>query len=295
MNVSLFVQSIFAGVSNGFVYGLIGLGLAVIFRGTRVVNAMQGEFCTVAGIAAVLLLQHWQVPLWIAMLFATILGGVVGLLLELLPVRALHRRGGNEDSFLLLTLGIAFAISALLLYFVGRDSLSLPGLGGEATLFFADAAIRVHAVWLIVIGTAVMFALKWFYFRTHFGLSMMAASIDAEGAATSGINVGFMRTATFCLGGLIGGLAGVLVTPLTTVHYAMGLLLTLKGFAAAILGGLNNPFGAVVGGITLGLLESLAIAFVSSGYKDVIAMSILIVIMILLPNGMVGRRMRKGG
>ena len=295
MNLSLFVQSIFAGLSNGFVYGLIGLGLAVIFRGTRIVNAMQGEFCVVAGLAAVLLLEHWQMPLAISMICATLLGGLLGMALELVPVRALHRRGGNEDSFLLLTLGVAFAVSALILYFVGRDSRALPGIGGEAMLVFADAAIRVHAVWLIAISTLVMFALKWFYTKNHFGLSMMAASIDAEGAATSGIDVRFMRTATFLLGGLIGGLAGVLVTPLTTVHYAMGLLLTLKGFAAAILGGLNNPFGAVLGGVTLGLLEALAIAFVSSGYKDVIAMSILIVIMILLPNGMLGRRMRKGG
>jgi branched-chain amino acid transport system permease protein len=295
MNFSLLVQSIFAGVSNGFVYGLIGLGIAVIFRGTRIVNAMQGEFCVVGGMAAVLLLDYWGMPLVISMLCATLLGGLLGILLEWVPVRALHRRGGNEDGFLLLTLGVAFAISALILYFVGRDSRAFPGLGGEAMLVFADAAIRVHAVWLIVISTMVMFALKWFYSKTHFGLSMMAASIDADGAATSGIDVRLMRTATFCLGGLVGGLAGVLVTPLTTVHYAMGLLLTLKGFAAAILGGLTNPFGAVLGGVTLGLLEALAIAFVSSGYKDVIAMSILIVIMILLPNGMLGRRLRKGG
>ena len=295
MTISLFIQSIFAGISNGFVYGLIGLGLAVIFRGTRVINAMQGEFCVVAGMAAVILLEHWRVPLAVAMLCATLLGGALGLVLELVPVRALQRRGGTDDSYLLLTLGVAFAISALILYAVGRDSLALPGIGGEAMLIVADAAIRVHAIWLVIISTVVMFALKWFYSRTHIGLSMMAASIDADGAATTGINVPFMRSATFCLGGLIGGLAGVLVTPLTTVHYAMGLLLTLKGFAAAILGGLNNPFGAVVGGITLGLLEALAIVFVSSGYKDVIAMSILIVIMILLPNGMLGRRIRKGG
>lgn len=295
MSISLLLQSIFAGISNGFVYGLIGLGLAVIFRGTRVVNAMQGEFCVVAGLAAVLLLEYWRVPLVVAMLCAILSGGAIGIVLELLPIRALHRRGGNEDSYLLLTLGVAFAISALILYLVGRDSRALPGIGGEVTLIVADAAIRVHAIWLIVISTIVMFALKWFYSRTPIGLSMLAASIDAEGAATTGIDVAFMRTATFCVGGLIGGLAGVLVTPLTTVHYAMGLLLTLKGFAAAILGGLGNPFGAVVGGVTLGLLEALAIVFVSSGYKDVIAMSILIVIMILLPNGMLGRSTRKGG
>ncbi len=295
MNAALFLQSIFAGISNGFVYGLIGLGLAVIFRGTRVINAMQGEFCVVAGIAAVLLLDYWRVPLAVGMVGAALLGGALGWALEFVPVRALQKRGGNEDSFLLLTLGVAFAISALILYVVGRDSLSLPGIGGEAMVMVADAAMRVHAIWLIVISTVVMFALKWFYSRTQFGLSMMAASIDEDGAATTGINVPLMRSATFCLGGLIGGLAGVLVTPLTTMHYAMGLLFTLKGFAAAILGGLNNPFGAIIGGVTLGLLESLAIAFVSSGYKDVIAMSMLIVIMILLPNGMLGRRIRRGG
>ena len=119
--------------------------------------------------------------------------------------------------------------------------------------------------------------LLWlFYHRTHIGLSMLAASIDAEGAATIGIHVGRMRTLTFLLGGLVGGLAGVLVSPLITLHYEMGLLLTLKGFAAAILGGLFNPFGAVVGGVVLGLVESLAVLAVSSGYKDVIAMAILI-------------------
>ena len=124
-------------------------------------------------------------------------------------------------------------------------------------------------------------------------LSMLAASIEEEGAVTIGINVPRMRTLTFLLGGLVGGLAGVLVSPLITIHYEMGLLLTLKGFAAAILGGLTNPFGAVVGGLTLGLVESLAVLSVSSGYKDVVAMTMLIVIMILMPNGMLGRRLAK--
>ena len=104
-----------------------------------------------------------------------------------------------------------------------------------------------------------------------------------------------MRTLTFLLGGLVGGLAGVLVSPLITLHYEMGLLLTLKGFAAAILGGLFNPFGAVVGGVVLGLVESLAVLAVSSGYKDVIAMAILIAIMIVLPNGILGRSGPAGG
>jgi branched-chain amino acid transport system permease protein len=124
---------------------------------------------------------------------------------------------------------------------------------------------------------------------------MLAASIDVNGSLTIGINVPLMRALTFVAGGLMGGLAGVLVAPLINIHYEMGLLLTLKGFAAAILGGLTSPLGAVFGGVTLGLVESLAIVAVSSGYKDVIAMAILILIMIVMPQGLLGRRSRRGG
>jgi branched-chain amino acid transport system permease protein len=210
-------------------------------------------------------------------------------------VRPLRRRDGSEESYLLLTLGVAFAVSALVLYVVGRDSHALPGIGGDGIVVVGDVAMRTHAVWLIAIGTVAMVALRLFFSRTALGLSMMAAALDPDGALTTGINVPIMRTLTFALGGLIGGLAGVLVGPLITVYFDMGLLLTLKGFAAAILGGLTNPVGAVFGGVTLGLLESLAIVLVSSGYKDVIAMVLLIVIMIVMPNGLLGRRLRRGG
>lgn len=295
MSATLVLQSALAGLTNGFVYALIGLGIAVIFRGTRIINAMQGECALVGGMAAFLVIERLDLPLAAAALGGVLGGGALGLATELLLVRPTRRRGGAEESYLLLTLGVAFAISAGVLYLLGRDSRLLPGIGGEASALFFDAAMRVHAIWLIVIASSVMVLLWLFYHRTHVGLSMMASAIDEDGAATIGIDVARMRTLTFVLGGLIGGLAGVLVSPLITLHYEMGLLLTLKGFAAAILGGLLNPFGAVVGGVTLGLVESLAVLSVSSGYKDVIAMTILIAIMILMPNGMLGRGARKGG
>jgi branched-chain amino acid transport system permease protein len=293
--MSLFFQSILSGLTNGFVYGLVGLGLASIFRGTRIVNAMQGDFALIGGIAAVLLIERAGWPMAAAFVAAVLIGGVGGWLMEVALVRPLRRRGGSEDSYLLLTLGVAFAVSALVLFVIGRDSHSLPGIGGEGIVVIGDAAIRTHAVWLIVFSLVVMGALRLFFSHSALGLSMLAAALDAEGASTTGINVPLMRTLTFALGGLVGGLAGVLVGPLVTVFYDMGLLLTLKGFAAAILGGLANPLGAIVGGVTLGLLESIAIVTVSSGYKDVIAMTILIVIMIAMPNGLLGRRLRKGG
>jgi branched-chain amino acid transport system permease protein len=295
MTGTLLLQSVLVGITNGFVYALVGLGIAVVFRGTRIINAMQGEFALIGGMAAFLALDRLGAPMLAAFPAGVVAGGVLGVLIELLLVRPTRKRGGSEESYLLLTLGIAFAISAAVLLLLGRDSHPLPGIGGDGSALVLDAALRWHAIWLMAICAAVMGLLWLFYHRTTIGLSMLAASIDEEGAATIGVHVPRMRTLTFLLGGAVGGLAGVLVSPLITIHYEMGMMLTLKGFAAAILGGLANPFGAVAGGLTLGLAESLAVLTVSSGYKDVIAMTILIVIMIVLPNGMLGRRGRRGG
>lgn len=295
MDATLLIQSALAGLTNGFVYALVGLGLSVIFRGTKIINAMQGEFALIGGMVSYVMLENLGAPLALASLGGVAMGGIAGFAMEFVLVRPTRRRGASEEGYLLLTLGTAFAISAAALYFFGRDAHLLPGIGGEESLLLFDAAIRIHAVWLIAIASLVMGALWFFYHRTLIGLSMMAASIDESGAATVGINVPLMRTLTFLLGGLVGGLAGILVSPLITLHYEMGLLLTLKGFAAAILGGLANPFGAVVGGVTLGIAESAAVLYFASGYKDVVSMVILIVIMIVMPQGMLGRGTRKGG
>lgn len=295
MTATLMVQSILAGLTNGFVYGLIGLGIAVIFRGARIINAMQGDFALIGAVFAYLGADKLGLPMPLSILIGVAAGAITGLVVERLLIRPTAKRRGTDDSYLLVTLGGAFAVSAAVLLYFGRDSYVLPGIGGNALVDVFDATMRVHAIWLIVISTAVVLALRWFYSSTRLGQAMLASSIDPDGALTIGINVGLMRTFTFTLGGIVGGLAGVLVAPLINIQYEMGLLLTLKGFAAAILGGLTSPFGAIFGGVLLGLVESLAVVMISSGYKDVVAMSLLIVIMIAMPQGLFGRRGRQGG
>jgi branched-chain amino acid transport system permease protein len=295
VTITLLLQSILAGLTNGFVYGLIGLGIAIVFRGARIINAMQGDFALLGSVVAYVSLTRFHLPMLPAFLVGVIAGGVLGFLVERFLIRPTEERAGTEDSYLLVTLGGAFAASAAVLLYFGRDSYVLSGVGGDSSINVFDAAIRVHAVWLIIISSLVVTGLKLFYSYTRLGQAMLAASIDVNGSLTIGINVPLMRTLTFVAGGLMGGLAGVLVAPLINIHYEMGLLLTLKGFAAAILGGLTSPLGAVLGGLTLGLVESLAIVAVSSGYKDVIAMAILILIMIVMPQGLLGRRGRRGG
>jgi branched-chain amino acid transport system permease protein len=295
MTATLMVQSILAGLTNGYVYGLIGLGIAVIFRGARIINAMQGDFALIGAVCAYLGADKFGLPMPVSILIGVAAGAITGLVVERLLIQPTGKRRGTDDSYLLVTLGGAFAVSAAVLLYFGRDSYVLPGIGGNALVDIFDATMRVHAIWLIVISTAVVLMLRWFYSSTRLGQAMLASSIDPEGALTIGINVGLMRTFTFTLGGIVGGLAGVLVAPLINIQYEMGLLLTLKGFAAAILGGLTSPFGAIFGGVLLGLVESLAVVMISSGYKDVVAMSLLIVIMIAMPQGLFGRRSRQGG
>jgi branched-chain amino acid transport system permease protein len=291
----LFLQATLSGVTNGFVYALVGIGMAVIFKGSRIINAMQGEFSVIGAIFAVFALKIAGMPYALACIGGILTGALTGFLCDVLFVRPMMRRGAAEESYLLLTIGLSFALSAAVLFFAGRDSHLLPAIAGSSVFDVGPATIPVHAVWLIVISTGLVLALRAFYRHTSIGLAMMAASIDADGAATIGINVNNMRTATFLLGGALGAVAGLLVTPLIAVSYHMGIVLTLKGFAAAILGGLVNPMGAVIGGLTLGLMESLAVISVPSGYKDAVAMTMLIVIMIVLPNGILGKAGRKGG
>jgi len=295
MTTTLFLQAVLAGLTNGFVYSLIGMGIAVVFRGARIINALQGDLALVGGVVAYVALELAGWPLPLAFAAGVVAGGTTSFLAERLLVRPIERRNGTEDSYLLATLGGAFTISALVLLSFGRDGQIVRGIGGEASVDIFDAAIRVHALWLMGISAVVVTALKVFYDHTRLGQSMLAASIDRAGALTIGIDVPRMRSLTFLIGGLLGGLAGVLISPMINVQYEMGLLLTLKGFAAAVLGGLASPFGAMFGGITLGVVESLAAVSISSGYKDVITMSALVLIMIFMPQGLIGRKARLGG
>ncbi len=295
MPLSLFVQAVLAGATNGFVYALIGLGLTAIFRGTRIINAMQGEFAVLAGIGTVRLLDIAGLGVLGGVIVSCLVALCIGMLVEVVLVRRMARAGAPEESYFVLTVGLAYLNSAVMLYMFGKDPQVLPGIGGTQVFWIAGATLPVHAAALIGIALTAMAALRLFFTRTVMGLSMMAAAMDQDGAATIGINVEAMRVASFGLGGLLGAAAGVLVTPLTTMQYQMGVVFTLKGFAAAVLGGLTNPMGALLGGLTLGLVESLAIVGVSSGYKDAIALTILIAMMVLRPHGLLGQGERQGG
>lgn len=291
----LLLQILASGLTNGFLYALIGLGLAVVYKGSTIVNAAQGDFAVVGAIVTVLFVQAAGMPYWAAIALGIVAAVLLGGVAELVLVRPMLRAKASEESTLLLTVGLSFLIGALVLFLGGKNVYFLAPIGGEAQVHIGSAVLPRHAVFVVAAALMVVGALAAFYKHTHLGRSMVAASSDADGATSIGINVPLMRTFTFMLGGLVGGIAGILQTPLIGVSFSVGIAVTLKGMAAAILGGLVNPMGAVAGGVILGLVEALAVFFFPSGYQNIVSMGLLIVIMIVMPNGLFAAKARKGG
>jgi branched-chain amino acid transport system permease protein len=293
--LGLVTQSLLSGITNGLIYALVGFGIAAIFRGSHIANVMQGEFSVVGAVVVDVLLAELGWPYWAAAIAGCVSGVMLGAMIDVVFIRRLVQRNAPDDSYLLFTIGVSITISATVLFLFGRESHLLPPLGTGQVFIVLDAVLQEHAAWLIAISLLLMGGLRFFYRRTSLGMKMTAASIDPDGAATIGIDVQKMRTLTFVVGGLLGATAGILISPIIPVGYLVGLPLTLKGFSAAILGGLTNPLGAVAGGLTIGVIEALVIMEMSSAYKDVVTFSVLILIMIMMPNGILGRAGRAGG
>ncbi len=293
--LGLLSQSMLSGITNGLIYALVGFGIAAIFRGSHIANVMQGEFSVVGAVIVDVLLAQLGWPYWLAAIAGCLSGIALGAFLDVVFIRRLVAQHAPEDSYLLFTIGVSITISATVLFLFGRESHLLPPIGTGQVFIVLDAVLQEHALWLIGISVLLMIGLRYFYRHTSIGMKMSAASIDADGAATIGIDVRKMRTLTFVLGGLLGAIAGILISPIIPVGYMVGLPLTLKGFSAAILGGLTNPLGAVAGGLTIGVIEALVIMEMSSAYKDVVTFSVLILIMVVMPRGLLGRAGRAGG
>jgi branched-chain amino acid transport system permease protein len=212
---------------------------------------------------------------------------LVGVVVERLGVRP--SRSQNHLVLIFLTIGISIVLRGIMKLVWGKNRMAVPSLAGEAPLRIAGAAILPQAVAILII-TAVAIALLVYFFRgTRLGLAMRAVASNQTAAAVVGLPVGRVKAASFALAGGLGGLAGVLVTPITTLSYDVGVLLGLKGFAAAILGGFGSFPGAVLGGVLLGLLESLSAGYWSSAYKDVTAFLVLLLVLFIRPKGLLGK------
>lgn len=283
----MLLQFILSGLTSGAIYALIGLGFAVVHNAAGIVNFSQVDFVTLGGMFLYSCLVSAGLPMWAGFILAAAAGALCGALTEVVFLRPARSR----DTLILIfiTIGASIFIRGVIQHVWGRSSMALPPISSGAPLDFLGAAVTLQSLWILGAAGAAVAALRWFFSRTRPGKAMRAAANDPVAAALVGVDVRRSITASFALAGALGALAGMLITPIITLAYDVGVMIGLKGFAGAVLGGYGSFVGAVVGGLILGVLESLGAGLISSTYKDVIAFVILLLILFLKPSGLVGR------
>jgi len=270
-----------SGLTVGFVYALVGMGFTVIYNSSGIINFAQGEFVMAGGMVMVFLL-HAGIPMVPAFGLAILVTAMLGILLwKLIDLS----RDSSQVSLIILTLGYAIFLRGLTEVVLDKELHTMPSFVGEGSFEIYGAILSYQALLIIIVSLLIVIGLYLFFRHTRTGKAMIAVSDNVDSARLMGINVRTILMINFALSAGIAAIGGILLTPIASTNYEVGIMLGLKGFAAAIIGGLSNPFGAVLGGLILGLIESLVAGYISSEYKDAVAFIIMLLILFMRPGG----------
>jgi branched-chain amino acid transport system permease protein len=281
------LQFVASGLTAGAIYALVALGFSIIYNASGAINFAQGEFVMIGGMSAVMFLAL-GLPIAVALALAVVAAVLVALLIEKLAIEPARHAG--TVTLIIITIGVALFLRGLAQLLWGKGVYRLPAFSGEQPIAWMGATLLPQSLWVMGGAALAVAALSAFYGRTLLGKAMRATSHNRIAAQLVGINTRGVLFASFGLAAGLGALAGVLIAPIAFTSYDTGIMLGLKGFAAAMLGGLGSFAGAVLGGLVLGLLEGLGAGFISSAYKDAIAFVIILVVLFLMPAGLLGKR-----
>lgn len=279
-------QFLISGITVGSVYALVGLGFTIIYNASDVVNFAQGEFVMIGSMSAIFLYDA-GVPYVLALAGAVAVTVAVGMLLEKFAIEP--ARNASVVTTIIITIGASIFLRGAALLVWGKDIYALPPFQKDVPIAIGNATLLPQNLYVMG-GTALAVLLvRYFFDRTMTGKAILACSCNRKAASLVGINVNRMLLIAYGVSALLGAVAGILVTPITYTSYDAGVMLGLKGFCAAILGGMGNSMGAVAGGLLLGVIESLGAGIISSGYKDAIAFIVILGVLFFRPSGLLGR------
>lgn len=288
--MSFFLQLLLQGLALGAVYALVGQGLNVTFWTLRVVNFAHGAFLM---IAVFLALSAWQagIPLGAAILIAVAAVAVMGVVLERVAVRPVIKHAGGLG-WIVATLGAAIVIEAIADHIYGPQVRSFPGIIFEASDYVTVFGVRMSLQLLLVAGVAlvVLALFELVVRRTSWGMILQATSHDSESARLRGIRVEAVVTTSFLVSAALAALAGILIAPVTGISPAFGFTLLLNGFAAVVVGGVGSSVGTLVGGLTVGVAELMVGGYISTAAQSAVAFTVLILILMVRPSGLFGKR-----
>jgi branched-chain amino acid transport system permease protein len=277
-----------AGLTNGSVYGLVGLSISLIYGTNRVINFAQGEFVMLGVMSAILFMVTLQLPVWAAIGAILVVVLLAAFILELGVYRPLMRRGAAPLTIMIGTLAAAIIATGIALLIWGPLQLAVPNVFSLEALNLGPLITNTQQLVIIAVFAGLLLLTWYLLYRTSFGLCIRATGVNARVASLMGIRADSVVRFGFVFSALISGMVGILIGPLLGGQVGMGVTLTVKGFMAAILGGLGSPFAAAAGGVMIAVVEALVAGYGSSLYAEPIIFSLILAMLFFRPYGLLG-------
>jgi len=287
-----FLQLVISGVAQGCIYGLIALGFVLIYKATETVSFVQGDLMMLGAFGGLVAMTMLGFPFWIAVIASIAAMGLFGLVVERLVIRPIL--GQPQFTIVMLTIGIGYIVRGLVTMVpgIGTETHTLPVPYKDVVLDAGGLVVSVEQV-VVIAATAVLCALLYAAFRySTVGIAMQASSQNQLAAYYMGIPVRRLNGLVWALAAAVAAVAGLLLAPITFVHVNMGFI-GLKAFPAAVVGGFGSLPGAIVGGLIIGVVESLAGFYLPTGFKDIAPYIVVLAMLWFKPNGLFGEKLRK--
>jgi branched-chain amino acid transport system permease protein len=283
MFLELFFQYLVAGLTYGTIYAIVGIGFNIIYNTTGIINFAQGEFVMLGGMLSFFLAKSAGLPLWPALILSVFIATLIGAILYVVAIRTARR--ASAVSLIIITIGAAICIQGIANKIWGPYPVAPRFFTGNGVVSVLGAIVQIQALWIIGITVVATIGLHLFFSYTMIGKALKASAINPRAAGLVGINHKTMSLIAFSLAAALGGLGGVVIAPLSTVSYNVGAMLGLKGFVAASIGGFRSLIVTIMGGIALGIVESVMVALnwgpFTSSYKEAIALVVLLLILLI--------------
>jgi len=277
-----FFQLLFTGLTVGSIYALIAVGFVTIYNVTGILNFAQGEFAMLGALICISLI-NMELPLIAAILLSIFIVVLIGGGFERLAIRP--ARNSSLATLIIITIGVSFAFRGIAIFVWGTQPHTLqPFTSGEPLRIF-NAVLQIQSIWAIGLSLVALIAMGYFFNKTYVGKALTAIVVNRFSARLMGINPQKMSFLAIAVSAGLGALAGIIIAPISGASYNMGLMLGIKAFIAAVIGGLTNAPAAVVGAFIIGILESFTEGYFSSGYKDAISFALLLIVLFVAPNG----------
>ena len=284
-----FLQQLINGLALGSVYALLALGYTMVYGIIQLINFAHGEIYMIGAFAGFYSASTLKLPLIPTLLVAMVVSALAGIIIEKVAYKPL--RNSPRIALLITAIGVSLFLQNAMRLLVGSNPKPFPDLINAGSINIGSIQIEVKTILMFGVSALLVFLLQFIVYKTKVGKAMRASSQDMEAASLMGINVDNTISLTFAIGSALAGIAGVLVAisyPSITPY--MGAMPGLKAFVAAVLGGIGSIPGALVGGIAIGLLETFSKAYISTNFSDAIVFAILIIILLIKPSGLLGKK-----